>query len=97
MFDETGLNVIFFTSMMNSAIPSFLAAIGISMHLANHNYPKAPRMWFWEWYIKENRDKYVAWYRSVNMPYIVVRWMIVAAIHDLYWGGLNIMLFFFRW
>ena len=97
VFDETGLNVIFFTATMNTAIPSIITYIAISMHLANHDLPKAPNIWFWDWWIKENRDKYVAWYKSINMPLVITRWMIIAAIHDLYWGGLNTMLFFFRW
>ena len=83
---------------MNAAIPSIISVIAVSMHLANHNYPDPPRLWFWEWFKRENREVYYEWYRNQpKYPYVVVGWGIVAATHDLLWSTLNWMFLFYQW
>ena len=97
-YEPTGLNVILFTTIMNSAIPTIIAAIALDMHLANHNYPEPPRLWFWEWFKEENREVYYEWYRNQpEYPYIVTAWASVAGTHDLLWSTLNTMFFFWQW
>ena len=72
VFNEWGLRVVFFTTSMNTTIPTLISFIAMYSHIINNNLPLPPRAWPWEAFSREKRQEYRTWFKSCNFPHLVI-------------------------